>query len=112
MLFIIDTNKEDLAVAEANTLNIPVIGVIDSNSSPHGITFPIPGNDDAIRSIALYCDLVSAAVLDGLQQEAIRSGEDIGAAEDAPAEDLPEEVVVEAAPVADAAPAEDKPAAE
>ena len=112
MLFIIDTNKEDLAVAEANTLNIPVIGVIDSNSNPQGITFPIPGNDDAIRSIALYCELVSGAVLHGLQQEAISSGEDIGAAEEAPAEDLPEEVVAEAAPVAEAATAEDKPAAE
>ena len=112
MLFIIDTNKEDLAVAEANTLNIPVIGVIDSNSNPQGITFPIPGNDDAIRSIALYCELVSGAVLHGLQQEAISSGEDIGAAEEAPAEALPEEVVADAAPAAEAAPAEDKPAAE
>jgi small subunit ribosomal protein S2 len=89
MLFVIDTNKEELAVAEASTLNIPVIAVIDSNSSPQGVTFPIPGNDDAIRSITLYCDLLSAAVLDGLQQEAITSGEDIGAAEEAPAEELP-----------------------
>jgi small subunit ribosomal protein S2 len=92
MLFVIDTNKEELAVAEASTLNIPVIAVIDSNSSPQGVTFPIPGNDDAIRSITLYCDLLSAAVLDGLQQEAITSGEDIGAAEEAPAEELPAEV--------------------
>ena len=112
MLFIIDTNKEDLAVAEANTLNIPVIGVIDSNSSPQGITFPIPGNDDAIRSNAQNCDLQSGADLHGLQQEAISSGEDIGAAEEAPAEALPEEVVADAAPAAEAAPAEDKPAAE
>ena len=89
MLFIIDTNKEELAVAEATTLNIPVIAVIDSNSSPQGVTFPIPGNDDAIRSISLYCDLVSAAVLDGLQQEAIISGEDLGAAEEAPVEAIP-----------------------
>jgi len=122
MLFIIDTNKEELAVAEATTLNIPVIAVIDSNSSPQGVTFPIPGNDDAIRSISLYCDLVSAAVLDGLQQEAIISGEDLGAAEEAPVEAIPAAAAaepvaeaapaVEGAPAADAAPAADKPAAE
>ena len=120
MLFIIDTNKEELAVAEASTLNIPVIAVIDSNSSPQGVTFPIPGNDDAIRSIALYCDLLSAAVLDGLQQEAITSGEDIGAAEEAPVEALPAtetaapaaEASAEATPATEAAPAADKPAAE
>ena len=112
MLFIIDTNKEELAVAEATTLNIPVIAVIDSNSSPHGVTFPIPGNDDAIRSITLYCDLVSAAVLDGLQQEAISSGEDLGEAEEAPVEDLPAEVAAEAVaePVAVEAAAEAAPA--
>jgi small subunit ribosomal protein S2 len=106
MLFIIDTNKEELAVAEATTLNIPVIAVIDSNSSPKGVTFPIPGNDDAIRSIALYCDLVSAAVLDGLQQEAISSGEDLGAAEEAPLEDLPAEAAVAAEAVAEPVAAE------
>ena len=82
ILFIIDTNKEDLAVAEAAKLGIPVVAVIDSNSNPENITFPIPGNDDAIRSIALYCDLVSGSVLDGLQQEAITSGSDIGEAEE------------------------------
>jgi small subunit ribosomal protein S2 len=107
MLFIIDTNKEELAVAEASTLNIPVIAVIDSNSSPKGVTFPIPGNDDAIRSITLYCDLLSAAVLDGLQQEAISTGEDLGAAEEAPVEAIP----AEAAP-AEAATAAEAPAAE
>jgi small subunit ribosomal protein S2 len=104
MLFVVDTNKEDIAVAEAVKLGIPVVAVIDSNSDPAGITFPIPGNDDAIRSISLYCELVSAAVLDGLQQEAIASGTDIGEAEEAPLEDLgeSEEVPAEAA----AAPAE------
>jgi small subunit ribosomal protein S2 len=104
MLFVVDTNKEDIAVAEAAKLGIPVVAVIDSNSDPAGITFPIPGNDDAIRSISLYCELVSAAVLDGLQQEAIASGTDIGEAEEAPLEDLgeSEEVPAEAA----AAPAE------
>ena len=89
IIFLIDTNKEAIAVAEGKKLNIPVIAVIDSNSDPHGITYPIPGNDDAIRSIALYCDLIAAAVLDGLQQEAIRSGTDIGESEEAPVEALP-----------------------
>ena len=103
MLFVIDTNKEELAVAEAVKLGIPVVAVIDSNSSPNGITFPIPGNDDAIRSIALYCELVSASVLDGLQQEAVTSGVDIGEAEEAPAEDIP---AAEAAAAEEAAPAE------
>ena len=106
MLFVIDTNKEELAVAEAIKLGIPVVAVVDSNSAPKGITFPIPGNDDAIRSIALYCELVSASVLDGLQQEATTSGVDVGEAEEAPAEDI---AAAEAA-AAEAAPAEEAPA--
>ena len=69
ILFIIDTNKEKLAVEEANKLGIPVVAVLDSNSDPAGITFPIPGNDDAIRAITLYCDLIAGAVLDGISQE-------------------------------------------
>jgi small subunit ribosomal protein S2 len=89
ILFIIDTNKEAIAVAEANKLNIPVVAVIDSNSDPTGITYPIPGNDDAIRAIATYCDLISDAVLDGIQQEVIKSGGDVGEAEAAPVEPLP-----------------------
>lgn len=102
MLFVIDTNKEELAVAEAEKLGIPVVAVIDSNSSPNGITFPIPGNDDAIRSIALYCDLVAAAVLDGLQQEAATSNVDMGEAEEAPAEAIPvAEVASEEVPPTD-----------
>ena len=105
LLFVIDTNKEDLAIAEAGKLNIPVIAVIDSNSDPAGVTFPIPGNDDAIRSIALYCDLVSAAVLDGLQQEAIASGTDIGEATEAPVEDLAVDVAPETVQPAPADPA-------
>ena len=92
ILFVIDTNKESIAVKEATKLNIPVIGVIDSNSDPSGITYPIPGNDDAIRSISLYCELVSRAVLDGLQQEAIAAGTDIGEAEDGPVEASPDDV--------------------
>jgi len=91
ILVIIDTNKESIAVQEANKLGIPVVAVIDSNSSPDGITFPIPGNDDALRAIDMYCDLISGAVLDGLQAEASASGIDVGAAEEAPAEDLPAE---------------------
>ncbi len=89
ILFVIDTNKEAIAVAEAVKLGIPVVAVVDSNSNPNGIAYPIPGNDDAIRAIALYCDLVSAAVLDGLQQEAIATGADIGEAAELPAEQVP-----------------------
>jgi small subunit ribosomal protein S2 len=89
ILVVIDTNKEQIAVKEANKLGIPVVAVLDSNSSPDGITFAVPGNDDAIRAIQLYCDLFSGAVLDGLQQEAISSGRDIGESEDLPAEQLP-----------------------
>ncbi len=90
IIFIIDTNKEDLAVQEAAKLGIPVIAVIDSNSDPDGITFPIPGNDDAIRAVQLYCDLLAGAVLDGIQAEMSRSGVDIGAIEQ-PVEAVPEE---------------------
>jgi small subunit ribosomal protein S2 len=86
ILFVIDTNKEAIAVQEANKLRIPIVAVLDSNSSPDGIAYPIPGNDDAMRAIHLYCDLVAAAVLDGLQAELAASGEDIGAQ----AEPLPE----------------------
>ncbi|MBN9561645.1 MAG: 30S ribosomal protein S2 [Alphaproteobacteria bacterium] len=97
ILFIIDTNKEKLAVEEANKLGIPVVAVLDSNSDPHGVTFPIPGNDDAIRAITLYCDLVAGAVLDGISAELGASGRDIGASEDLPIEAMPD-VPVEAAP--------------
>ena len=86
LLFILDTNKEDIAVLEANKLNIPVVAVIDSNASPDGVDFPIPGNDDAMRAITLYCELAQTAVLDGLQAELIASGTDIGSAEIAPEE--------------------------
>ncbi len=110
VLVVIDTNKESIAVAEANKLNIPVVAVIDSNSDPAGITHPIPGNDDAIRAIDLYCEMMVGSVLDGIQAEMITTGHDIGAAEELPAETLPaEEAVAEAA--ADA-PQEAEPAAE
>jgi small subunit ribosomal protein S2 len=81
ILFVIDTNKESIAIEEAAKLNIPVIAVIDSNSSPDHVNYPIPGNDDAIRSIGLYCRLIADAVLDGLQQEMIATGTDVGASE-------------------------------
>ena len=68
ILFVIDTNKEAIAIAEANKLNIPVIAVVDSNSNPSGVTFPIPGNDDAGRAISLYCDLIVKSVLDGIER--------------------------------------------
>ena len=77
-LFVIDTKKEDIAVREANKLRIPVVAVLDSNSTPDGIAYPIPGNDDAMRAIHLSCDLVAGAVLDGLQAELVASGIDIG----------------------------------
>jgi len=84
ILFIIDTNKEKLAVEEANKLGIPVIAILDSNSDPEGVTYPIPGNDDAIRAITLYCDLISGAVLDGISAEMVASGQDYGASEELP----------------------------
>ncbi|MDP9127068.1 MAG: 30S ribosomal protein S2 [Pseudomonadota bacterium] len=85
ILFVIDTIKEDISVAEARKLGIPVIAIVDSNSDPHGITFPIPGNDDASRAIDLYCDLAAQAVLDGLQAEVMAGGKDLGAAAELPA---------------------------
>lgn len=90
LIFIIDTNKEHLAINEANKLGIPVAAVLDSNSDPYGITYPIPGNDDALRAISLYCELVGDAVLDGISAEMQGSGEDPGAAENA-GEKIPEE---------------------
>jgi small subunit ribosomal protein S2 len=87
LIFVIDTNKESIAVAEAKTLGIPVVAVVDSNSTPDGIAFPVPGNDDASRAINLYCDLMVGAVLDGIQAEMAASGTDIGEIEELP-EDL------------------------
>jgi len=81
LLFVIDTNKEAIAVAEARKLDIPVAAILDSNSDPDGINFPIPGNDDASRAIALYCDLAARAVIDGLSEGQAASGADIGASD-------------------------------
>jgi small subunit ribosomal protein S2 len=94
ILFIIDTNKEAIAVKEANKLGIPVVAVLDSNSDPDGIAFPIPGNDDALRAISTYCDLLTGAVADGLQAEMTAAGIDVGAREDAGVEELPEDGAV------------------
>jgi small subunit ribosomal protein S2 len=102
ILFIIDTNKEKLAVEEANKLGIPVVAVLDSNSDPKGITYPIPGNDDAIRAITLYCDLIAGAVLDGISQEMQASGQDIGAVEELPEAILPTRELHHAPPEEDA----------
>ncbi|HIC80640.1 MAG TPA: 30S ribosomal protein S2, partial [Kiloniellaceae bacterium] len=109
VIFVIDTNKEHIAVDEATNLNIPVIGVLDSNSDPKGVTFPVPGNDDALRAISLYCDLIADAVLDGIQVELTATGGDAGAAEEAPVEALPEQPAAGEAPAE--APAEAAPEA-
>ena len=91
LLFVIDTNKEDLAILEAKKLGIPVIAVLDTNSSPDGIDYPIPGNDDAARAIVLYCDLIARAALEGMSAQMGAAGIDIGAMEEAPVEESLEE---------------------
>ncbi len=99
ILFVIDTNKEALAILEANKLGIPVVAVLDSNSSPEGVTYPIPGNDDAARAIKLYCDLASDAALDGMAAQMGAAGFDLGEIEEPMVDDLPaEETPVEEAP--------------
>jgi small subunit ribosomal protein S2 len=87
MLFVIDTIKDSIAISEAKTLNIPVVAVLDSNSNPDGIDYPVPGNDDALRAVTLYCNLVSESILDGLQAEMLKHGKEIDQVEK-----LPEEV--------------------
>ncbi|WP_118132440.1 30S ribosomal protein S2 [Oceanicella sp. SM1341] len=88
LLVVIDTNKEDLAVLEAKKLGIPVVAVLDSNSSPEGVDYPIPGNDDAGRAIALYCDLIARAALDGMAAQMGSAGFDLGELEEGPVEDV------------------------
>jgi small subunit ribosomal protein S2 len=95
IVFVLDTNKENIAVAESNKLGIPVIGIIDSNSNPDGIDYPIPGNDDSIRAISFYCDMISGSVLSGIQTEMAVSGVDLGELEVTPAEDLQSAVALE-----------------
>ena len=100
IIVVIDTNKEEIAVQEANKLGIPVVAIIDSNSDPDGIAFPVPGNDDALRAINTYCELVSGAVLDGIQAEMVARGEDLGAAEETVEAELPKAEEGTAAPAA------------
>ncbi len=100
IIVVVDVNRDDIAVAEANRLGIPVVGVIDTNSTPDGIDYPIPGNDDATRAIRLYCDLIADAVLDGIQADLAAQGVDLGAAAETPVEEA-------AAPAEEAAPVEE-----
>ncbi|KPP87809.1 MAG: ribosomal protein S2 [Rhodobacteraceae bacterium HLUCCO07] len=93
MLFVIDVKKEALAVAEANKLGIPIVAVVDTNCSPDGIDYVIPGNDDAARAIALYCDLASRAALDGMQAQLGAAGVDIGELAETPVEEVTVEAV-------------------
>ena len=108
LMFVIDTNKEAIAIQEARKLNIPVIAILDTNSNPDGITYPIPGNDDAARAIQLYCDLMADSVLDGLAAGQSAAGIDLGASE-APMEPV---LARETAPKAGKAKSEPQPQAE
>ena len=96
LLFVIDVNKEDLAILEAKKLGIPVVAVVDTNTSPEGVDYIVPGNDDAARAIALYCDLASRAALDGMTAQMGAAGVDLGALAETPAEDLEAEETVAA----------------
>ena len=86
LMFIIDTNKEKIAIDEAKRLGIPVVAIIDSNCDPDQIDFPIPGNDDASRAIALYCDLIARAAIDGIARQQSGSGRDLGDSTEVPFE--------------------------
>ena len=105
IMFVIDANKEELAIKEANTLGIPVVAILDSNVSPDGIAFPVPANDDASRAIRLYCEAVSIAATRGGQEQMRNQGYDFGAAEQPPVE----EALAAPAPVVEEAPAADAP---
>ncbi|KQY28167.1 30S ribosomal protein S2 [Caulobacter sp. Root1455] len=109
IMFVIDTNKEAIAILEARKLNIPVVAILDTNCDPDGITYPIPGNDDAARALQLYCDLIADAVLDGLAAGQAASGVDLGASvapiEPTLARELTPEPVAEEAAAPEAAPA-------
>src|SRR6202161_4202349 len=89
MIFVIDTNKEDIAIQEAQRLNIPVAAIVDTNSDPRGITYVVPGNDDAGRAITLYCDLIARAVIDGISRAQGDSGIDVGASAHPVREEIP-----------------------
>jgi small subunit ribosomal protein S2 len=98
LIFVIDTNKEQLAIKEANRLHIPVAAILDTNCDPDGIQYPVPGNDDAGRAIALYCDLIARAAIDGISRSQGSSGMDLGALE-APVEEAIAPALVEATPI-------------
>jgi small subunit ribosomal protein S2 len=102
LMFVIDTNKEAIAIQEAKRLGIPVVAIVDSNCDPDVVDYPIPGNDDAARAISLYCDLIARAALDGIARQQGASGIDVGAAAEAPVE----EALAEAPAKAAEAPAE------
>ncbi len=93
LIFVIDTQQEKNAILEANRLKIPVVAIVDTNSDPSHVTYPVPGNDDALRSIQLYCQLVSGAVVEGVQEEMLSKGIDIGASLE-PAPVLEEKITV------------------
>ena len=124
VMFVIDANKEELAIKEANVLGIPVVAILDSNVSPDGIAFPIPANDDASRAVSLYCQAVAAAATKGRQEAVVDSGVDVGALDVAPVEPVVVveasaaeeaavvEVAAEEAPLAEVAPAAEEAAAE
>ena len=102
LLFVIDVNKEDLAIAEAKKLGIPVVAIVDTNCPPDGIDYVIPGNDDAARAIALYCDLAARAALEGMSAQLGAAGVDLGAMDEAPAEDAVVEALAVEAPAEEA----------
>ncbi|WP_223479320.1 30S ribosomal protein S2 [Oricola indica] len=108
LMFVIDTNKEAIAIQEAKRLGIPVVAIVDSNCDPDPIDYPIPGNDDAARAIALYCDLIARAAIDGIARQQGASGVDVGASAEAPVEQAIVEAPAEATEAAEpqAAPAE------
>ncbi|MBW4330890.1 30S ribosomal protein S2 [Stakelama sp. CBK3Z-3] len=110
IMFVVDVNKEELAIKEANTLGIPVVAILDTNSSPDGIAFPVPGNDDAARAIRLYCEAVGIAATRGGEQAAVAAGQDIGSMENPPSEAAMSEAKAE--PEAAAASNEPETAAE
>jgi small subunit ribosomal protein S2 len=114
LMFVIDTNKEAIAIQEARKLNIPVISILDTNCDPAGITYPIPGNDDAARALQLYCDLMADAILDGLTAGQVASGVDLGASETPMEPVLAQTAAAEApaAPAEAAAPVEGETAAQ
>jgi small subunit ribosomal protein S2 len=109
LLFVIDTNKEAISIKEANRLGIPVAAILDTNTDPTGITYPIPGNDDAGRAISLYCDLVARAAIEGISMSQQSLGRDLGESEAPPAAEVLPDISGEEGP-AEHAPAEHAPA--